>query len=140
MMAHAEQHSSSLSDLLGGLASDISGLFRKEIQLAKAEASEKLDDAMKAGRNIAIGAVLAIGAIGVFLAALVSGLAALLVNMGMDDQPASFIAALVVTAVVGGVAWAMISRGMAEFKANKLNMERTTHSIQMDAAAVRESL
>jgi succinate dehydrogenase/fumarate reductase cytochrome b subunit len=125
---------------LGGLASDISGLFRKEIQLAKAEASEKLDDAMKAGRNIAIGAVLAIGAIGVFLAALVSGLAALLVNMGMDDQPASFIAALVVTAVVGGVAWAMIARGMAELKANKLNMERTTHSIQMDAAAVRESL
>jgi succinate dehydrogenase/fumarate reductase cytochrome b subunit len=140
MMAHAEQHSSTLSDLLGGLASDISGLFRKEIQLAKAEASEKLDDAMKAARNLAIGAVLAIGAIGVFLAALVSGLSALLVNMGMDEQPASFIAALVITAVVGGVAWAMIARGMAELKANKLNMERTTHSIQMDAAAVRESL
>jgi len=138
-MAHAEQSPNSLGDLLGGLASDISGLFRKEIQLAKAEASEKLDDALKAGRNLAIGAVLAIGAIGVFLAALVSGLAALLINAGMAEQPASFVAAIIVTAVVGGVAWAMISRGIAEFKANKLNMERTTQSIQMDAAAVRES-
>lgn len=139
-MAHAEQSSSTLGDLLGGLASDISGLFRKEIQLAKAEASEKLDDALKAGRNLAIGAVLAIGAIGVFLAALVSGLTALLVGMGMAEQPANFIAALVITAVVGGVAWAMISRGIAEFKANKLNMERTAHSLQMDAAAVKESI
>ena len=68
----AGEHSGGLGDLLSGLASDISGLFRKEIQLAKAEASEKLDVALGAGRNVAIGAVLAIGAIGVFLAALVA--------------------------------------------------------------------
>jgi len=44
-MAFADQ-GRPLTDLLGGLASDISGLFRKEIQLAKAEASEKLDHAL----------------------------------------------------------------------------------------------
>ena len=128
-----------ITDLLGSLVSDISGLFRKEIELAKAEASEKIEETAKAGRTLAIGAVLAIGAIGVFLAALVSGLTALLVNMGMSEQPANFISAIVVTAVVGGVAWAMISRGVAELKANKLNMERTVHSVRMDANAVRES-
>jgi hypothetical protein len=128
-----------ITDLLGSLVSDISGLFRKEIELAKAEASEKIEETAKAGRTLAIGAVLAIGAIGVFLAALVAGLAALLVNMGMSEQPANFISGLVVTAVVGGVAWAMISRGLAELKANKLNMERTVHSVRMDANAVRES-
>lgn len=138
-MAHAEQHSTGLGDLLGGLASDISGLFRKEIQLAKAEASEKLDEAMKASRNLAIGGVLAIGAIGVLLAALVTGLAALLINMGMAETPASFVAGLIVAAVIGGVAWAMISRGIAEMKANKLNMQRTTNSIRMDAETVKES-
>jgi hypothetical protein len=139
-MAHAEQGNGTLADLIGGLASDISGLFRKEIQLAKAEASEKLDDALKAGRNLAIGAVLAIGAIGVFLAALVAGLAALLVGLGMAEQPANFVAALVITAAVGAIAWAFTARGIAEFKANKLNMERTAHSLQMDAAAVKESI
>ena len=138
-MAHAEQHSTGLGDLLTGLVSDISGLFRKEIQLAKAEASEKLDDAMKAGRNLAIGGVLAIGAIGVFLAALVTGLAALLINLGMAETPAGFVAGLIVTAVIGGIAWAFLSRGLAELKANKLNMQRTTNSIRMDAEAVKES-
>ena len=129
-----------LSDLLGGLASDISGLFRKEIQLAKAEASEKLDDAVKASRNLAIGGVLAIGAIGVFLAALVTGLAAVLVRMGMGATTANFASAIIVAAVVGAIAWTMIQRGLADLKANKLNMKRTTQSLQMDAAAVRESI
>lgn len=138
-MAHAEQHSTGLGDLLSGLASDISGLFRKEIQLAKAEASEKLDEAMKAGRNLAIGGVLAIGAIGVMLAALVTGLASILITMGMAETPASFVAGLIVAAVIGGIAWALIARGIAELKANKLNMQRTTNSIRMDAETVKES-
>jgi hypothetical protein len=138
-MAHAEQHSTGLADLLGGLVGDISGLFRKEIQLAKAEASEKLDEALKASRNLAIGGVLAIGATGVLLAALVTGLAALLINLGMAETAASFVAGLVVAAVIGGIAWAMISRAIAEFKANKLNMQRTTSSIRMDAETVKES-
>lgn len=138
-MAHAEQHSSGLADLLGGLANDVSMLFRKEIQLAKAEASEKLDEAMKASRNLAIGGVLAIGAIGVLLAALVTGLAALLINMGMPETAASFVAGIIVAAVIGGIAWVMISRGIAELKANKLNMQRTTNSLRMDAEAVKES-
>jgi hypothetical protein len=129
-----------LSDLLGGLAGDISGLFRKEIELAKAEAGEKLDDAMKSARNLLIGAVLGIGAVGVFLAALVNGITALLIRMGMADQTASFVSALVVTIVVGAVAWTFVSRGLAELKANKMNMKRTAHSLQMDAAAVKESL
>ena len=138
-MAHAEQHSTPLADLLSGLAGDISGLFRKEIQLAKAEASERLDEAMKASRNLAIGAVLAIGATGVFLAALVTGVAALLINMGMAETPAGFVAGLIVAAVIGGIAWAMISRGLSEMKANKLNMQRTTSSIRMGAETVKES-
>jgi hypothetical protein len=47
-MSHAEP-GRPLGDLITGLVGDISGLFRKEIELAKAEASEKIDDAMKAG-------------------------------------------------------------------------------------------
>ena len=37
-----------LGDLFAGLARDFSGLFRTEIELAKAEASEKIDQAVKA--------------------------------------------------------------------------------------------
>lgn len=137
-MSHAEP-GRPLADLITGLVGDISGLFRKEIELAKAEASEKLDAAATAGTSLAVGAILAIGAIGVFLSTLVAGLAALLVNMGMAETPAGFVAGLIVTAVVGAIAWMMISRGVAELKANKLNMQRTTNSIRMDAEAVKES-
>lgn len=129
-----------LGELVSGLVSDVSMLFRKEIELAKTEASEKLDGAINAGRSLAIGGVLAIGAIGVFLAALVSGLTALLVAMGMQPQLANFLAAIVVTVVVGGVAWTLIAKGAADLKANNLNMQRTAHSLQMDAAAVKENL
>jgi hypothetical protein len=132
-------HGGGIADLFSSLVADVSGLFRKEIELAKAEASEKLDVAIKAGRGLVIGVVLAIGAIGVFLAALVSGLAALLVGMGMTEPAANFVSALIVTLVVGGIAWAMVSRGMAELQANKLSMKRTAQSLQMDAAAVKES-
>jgi hypothetical protein len=139
-MPASEHSGGGLGDLLSGLASDISGLFRKEIQLAKAEASEKLDVALAAGRNVAIGAVLAIGAIGVFLAALVAAGTAILVRAGIGEPMANFISALIVTLIVGGIAWSMIARGIADFRANKLNMERTTQSLQMNAAAVRESI
>ena len=138
-MAYA-QSSQSLGDLLAGLVSDVSTLFHTEIELAKTEASEKFDDVMGASRNLAIGGVLAVGAIGVFLAAIVSGLAALLVAWGMQDQLANFISAIVVTIIVGAIAWSLIAKGAADLRANKLNMERTTRSLQQDAATVKGSL
>ncbi|HVX73211.1 MAG TPA: phage holin family protein [Devosia sp.] len=138
-MAYA-QSGQSLVDLLSGLVGDVSMLFHKEIELAKAEASEKLDDAIGASRNLAIGGVLAIGAVGVLLAAIVSGLTALLVAWGMQDQLANFVAALVVAVVVGIIAWSMIAKGAADLRASKLNMERTTRSLQRDAATVKGNL
>ena len=116
----------SIADLLGGLAGDISGLFRKEIQLAKAEASEKIDDALDASKGLAIGGVLAIGAVGVFLTALVTGLSWMLVGFGMSEQAASFVSALVVALVVGGIAWSFISKSLEAWKASRLNLNRTT--------------
>lgn len=129
----------SLTDLLGSLAGDISGLFRKEVQLAKAEASEKLDDALAASKGLAIGAVLAIGAIGVFLAALVTGLSWLLMALGMSETAADFVAAMAVALVVGGIAWSFISKSLEAWKASRLNLNRTTNSLARDAEVVKES-
>jgi succinate dehydrogenase/fumarate reductase cytochrome b subunit len=133
------EHQHSLTDLLGSLASDISGLFRKEIELAKAEAGEKLDDAVDASKGLAIGVVLAIGAVGVFLAALVTGLSWLLVAFGMSEAASEFVAALVVALVVGGIAWSFISKGLDAWKGSRLNLNRTTHSLARDAEVVKES-
>jgi hypothetical protein len=138
-MAHAHS-GQSLVDLLSGLGGDVSVLFPTKSDRSTAGASEKLDDAIGASRNLAIGGVLAIGAVGVLLAAIVSGLTALLVAWGMQDQLANFVAALVVAVVVGLIAWSMIAKGAADLRASKLNMERTTRSLQQDAATVKGNL
>lgn len=129
-----------LAELLGGLASDISTLFRKEVQLAKTEASEKLSDTMAGAASIAIGGVLVLGALGIFLAAIVSLLAAFLVNQGMDPTIANAISAFVITAIVGIAGWMSISKGLSALKANNLNMNRTAASLGRDANIVKERL
>lgn len=129
-----------LAELLGGLASDISTLFRKEIQLAKTEASEKVSETMHGVVWLLVGGVLALGALGVFLSAVVSLLAAFLIDQGMDPTVAGAISALVVTAVVGIAGWIAVSKGMGMLKASNLNMQRTASSLGRDADMVKERL
>lgn len=129
-----------LAELLGGLAADLSTLFRKEIQLAKAEASEKVSDAMAGAISILIGAVLALGALGVLLSALVLLLAAFLNNLGMDAILANAVSAGIVTIVVGLIAWMFIARGRSALSASNLNMNRTAASLGRDADIVKERL
>jgi len=129
-----------IAELIGGLVSDISSLFRKEVQLAKVEASEKVSETMGAVSSIAIGGVLALGALGVFLAAVVSLLAAFLVNQGMDPTLANALAATAVTLVVGIAGWMSISKGLSALKASNLNMNRTAASLGRDADIVKERL
>lgn len=127
-----------LSELLTGLVGDVSGLFRKEINLAKAEASEKVSKAMTGVEMMAAGLVFAIGAIGVLLAAVVSGLSALLLSMGFAERNADAIAAVVVGLVVAVIGWGMISRGLAVLKGSSMNLDRTTHSLQRDIQVLKE--
>jgi AcrR family transcriptional regulator len=136
-MAHVDT-GRSLPELLGSLATDISSLFRKEIQLAKAEASEKVDVILGATQKLAIGAVLGIAAAGVLLAAIVTGLAAIFVGMGMDPTLAHSLSAIIVAVVFGGIAWMLISGAISAMRAEKLNMDRTVHSLQRDAQVVTE--
>jgi AcrR family transcriptional regulator len=136
-MAHVDT-GRSLPELLGSLATDISNLFRKEIQLAKAEASEKVDVILGATQKLAIGAVLGIAAAGVLLAAIVTGLAAIFVGMGMDPTLAHSLSAIIVAVVFGGIAWMLISGAISAMRAEKLNMDRTVHSLARDAQVVTE--
>lgn len=138
-MAKTEE-SRPLAELLGGLASDISNLFRKEIQLAKAEASEKLSETMAGAVSLIIGGVLALGALGVLLSALVLLLAAFLVNQGMDPILANAISAGIVTIVVGIIAWLFMSRGLNALSTRNLNLNRTAASLGRDADIVKERL
>lgn len=136
-MAHVE-HTRSLPDLLGSLVDDISMLFRKEVELAKAEAGEKIENVLNSAQKLAIGAVIGIGAVGVLLAAIVSGLAALFVAWGMGATLANSLSGLIVAGVFGLIAWNLVNSAISAMKAEKLNMDRTMHSLARDAAVVTE--
>jgi hypothetical protein len=129
-----------LPELLGGLATDISTLFRKEIQLAKAEASEKLSETMAGVVSLMIGAVLALGALGVLLSAIVLLLSTFLAAQGLDPMMANAVSAGVVTIVVGILAWIFVSRGLHALSTNNLNLNRTAASLGRDAGIVKERL
>lgn len=128
----------SLAELVTGLVSDISGLFRKEIQLAKAEASEKMSSALTGLEAFAAGLVFALGAIVVLLAALVRGLTAFLVARGFTEPSADAISSVVVGVVVALIAWGLISRGLAALRGENLKMDRTSASLRRDVQIVRE--
>ncbi|MGW9229994.1 phage holin family protein [Pseudorhizobium sp. NPDC055634] len=127
-----------LSELVSGLVSDITGLFRKEITLAKTEASEKMSQALTGVEAFAAGLVFAVAAVGVLLAALVKGLAAFLMARGMTEASADALASVIVGVVVALIAWAMIHRGLSTLRGENLKLDRTSSSIRRDAQMIKE--
>ena len=138
-MANGQDHRP-LSELVTGLVGDISGLFRKEIDLAKAEASQKISHAVGGLEVFAIGLVLAIGAVGVLVSAIVNGLTAMLVAQGFTEPNASALSSVIVAIVVGLVAWVMISKGIGVLRNSNLSMSRTANSLRRDADMVKERM
>lgn len=138
-MAQA-QSARSFPELLTSLVGDLSGLFRKEIQLARAETNEKLAQVMGGARTLAIGAVLGIGAVGVLFAAFVTAIGGAFVAWGMEPTWANALASLIVAVVFGVIAFSMINSGIEDMKAENLMPERTAKSIARDAEAVKERL
>jgi len=120
----------SIKDLLSDLSNSLTTLFRKEIQLARAETSEKVTQVAVSLGSIAGGAILALAALMVLLQALVIGLA----EAGI---PAGW-ASLIVGVVVAGIAYFMIHKGTTDLKASNLAPQRTVESIRRDAHVVKE--
>lgn len=127
-----------LSELVTGLVADVSGLFRKEIDLAKTEASEKFNQAIGGIEILLVGLVFAIGAMGVFLSAAVTGLAAILARQGIVEANAETLSAVIVGAVVALLAWAMIARGLSTLRGSNLKLDRTAASLRRDVDVVKE--
>ncbi|MBY5358677.1 phage holin family protein [Rhizobium leguminosarum] len=129
-----------LSELVSGLVGDVTGLLRKEIDLAKTEASEKLSQALSGVEILLFGLVLAIGAVGVLLSALVGGLAAFLVTQGFTETAASALASLIVGIIIAGIAWAMVSRGLSALRGNNIALDRTATSLRRDVDVVKDKI
>jgi hypothetical protein len=130
------QKSNSLTDLVGDLSTEVLALLRKEILLAKAEVGESIDNLLRGAGRLALGLTLAIGAVGVLLAGVVTGIATLLVRFGVDPDLAGTIAAFAVAVVFGSIGWLFVANAISALRKASLNLDRTLKSLADDAAAV----
>lgn len=120
----------SVFDLFGDLVDQTSTLFRKEVQLAKAEVSEKVGQVGSAVSSVAIGAVFMVAALVILLEAAVYWLDYL-------DVPPRF-GALIVGVIVAIIGAVLLKKGTNAVSAANLAPNRTTEQLQRDAAVVKE--
>lgn len=122
----------SLKDLVADLGTSLAMLFRKEIQLARAETAEKIGQAGGAVAALAAGSILALAALLVLLQALVVAIA----EAGVPPA----LAALIVGAAVAVIAYALVYRGLRNLRASSLAPDRTIHALQRDAHLAKEQM
>lgn len=128
-MATVTRDERSLGQLIKELTGETTTLLRQEVELAKAEMSEKVS---RVGTNLAAvglgGAVALLGAMAL-VAAVTLGLISLLDNF-MSPEVAMWIAPLLVGAVLAGIGYAMVTKAMATLRQESITPKKTTQSLQ----------
>jgi putative superfamily III holin-X len=120
-----------LGELFSDLVTETTTLVRNEVALAKVEFTQK---ATKVGRNI--GSLVVGGAIG-YAALLAFGAAAIML---LSRAMPAWVAALIVGAVVGCVAWMLIARATSELKKMDLKPQETVESLKEDAQWIKDQI
>ena len=116
-----------ISDLLG----DISTLFRQEVQLAKAEMSQKASRAAKDAVGVIIGAVVALLGVIVLIWSLIYGLA---LYMPL------WLAALIVGGVLTLIGAIVLMNGIKDIKDIEPAPKRTVKTLKEDAEFAKEQI
>ena len=125
----AEQYSS-LPNAFSKVVTDLADLMQKEMQLARAELSEKLSIGIRAGVWMSAAAVLAIASGFLIVQASVLGLSA-------ATGIALHWSCLIVAAVLAGAAGAAFAKGKADVP-DQLTPGRAINQIKQDIAVAKE--
>jgi len=120
----------SFAELLGQLSEDVSMLMRQEVQLAKAEMSQKISRATGDVVKLGAGAIVALIGGLTLVAAVVLGLVAL----GVPP----WLSALIVGAALGGIGYSMLGKGAKDLKRVDPTPHRTVSTLKDDLEWVKE--
>ena len=119
-----------ITALFSDAVGQLSRLLGTELELARAEMSDKANRAMSGAGVLATAALFAVPA----LVLLLMALAAWLEERGWTPALADLLSGIV-GLVIAGVLGAI---GLAQLRANSLVPERTLYQLQQDAAAAKE--
>jgi len=118
-----------ISHLFGDAMSQFAKLFQNEVDLAKAEVGEKVQQIGSAAALMAAGAILVIPAIVMALFALSAALIA-----GGWSQPVAYLISAIVAAVLAGILFAV---GMNRLDARHLTPRETLRQLEKDKETVK---
>jgi hypothetical protein len=122
----------SMPELFGDVVSELSSLFRKEVQLARAEMGEKLGSLTGAITPIVAGGVVMLAALIVLMFSVVSLLVYLGVPVGWSQ--------LIVGLGFVLIGYLVLNSGLSRLKATSLVPARTTEQLSRDARVVKEQV
>lgn len=128
--ASREQGSDSIADLIRNLATDLSALLGKEIQLAKAEVGESVSEVQTAVGAIATGAVVAIAGLVILLLSAVYGL---------SNVVDPWLAALIVGGAALLVGFMMVGAARKKMSAESLVPDRTIDAAKKDQDTIKRA-
>jgi hypothetical protein len=126
----SEPPASTLASLLKELRQESTDLLRQEVELAKAELSEKASRLGGHATQIGIGGFVAYAGLIVLLFAIGDLVGSLLLNAGVDAAVAVWLGRLLVGLVVAIVGWAMLARAKNKMKSDDLVPEQTIQSLR----------
>jgi len=121
----------SIGELFGQLSQDMTLLFRQELQLARAELSEKISQVTSNLVAVVAGGFVAyVGALAL-VAALILGLQDL-------AEISPWVSALIVGAIFAVAGYVMLNRGLKELKRVDLAPRRTVETLKDDVQWAKE--
>lgn len=129
--SHAPEEERGTAALLAQILDHLSALLRKEIELARQETSEKLDQATGAIVWLAVSMVAAIVALIILAGAAVLGL--------MEAGVEPVWAALGIGVILAIIAAAFAAKGIRDLKPENLAPKRTVRTLRENAQSIKES-
>ncbi len=121
-------------DLLRQLRDDTTTLVREEVALAKTEMSEKASVYAKNIAFLAAGGSVGLISLLMLLFSFAYLLRGLFVDEGMSEGVATFLGFLIVAIVIGGIAAALIAKGIKTLKNKSIAPEKTIETLKEDKA------
>ena len=116
--------------LLGDLTNEVSNLFRKELQLFRAELGERTNQVVTALALIAAGIVLLLPGLNAVMAFVIGLIAAIGIGTGWAALIAGIVAAL--------IGYGLVKGGISKLRTARLSPDRTMHSLDEDRKTARE--
>ena len=129
----------SVGSLMKELTDETRRLFRQEVELARAETTEKVARMTEGARTAAIGSAIALAGLFILMTAINRGVTSLFSQV-MSVEVAIWLAPLVLAAVLVVIGYSMIKGGTSKIRQTSLAPHKTAQSLKEDKEWLKDRM